>query len=93
MIQYHKQSSIWRGIKVGLQTCALDVNWIVGRHSKLSFWNDNWLEGRSLSSMYQIPQNLQYTKNYSVGRFISGGEWQLPENFDEEYREIWEKNN
>lgn len=39
-ITYYISSSIWRGIRLGLLTMALDIRWIIGRKSKQSFWND-----------------------------------------------------
>lgn len=30
-ISYYSSSSIWKGVKSGLQMVALDINWLVGR--------------------------------------------------------------
>lgn len=35
MITYNRSSSIWKCIKTGLQTVALDISWIGGKKTKM----------------------------------------------------------
>lgn len=89
-IQYHKSSLIWRGIRHGLQQTSLYISWIIGRRSSLSMWMDSWLEGQSLSLILQIPQNLEYTQNSSIGYFIQYGVWNLLEQLKDQ-NEVYQK--
>lgn len=54
-------SSIWKGLKIGLQQIYNDVIWMVGRKLKRSFWFNRWLNGESVHSLMQIPQSLLYS--------------------------------
>lgn len=69
----------------------MDINWIVGRQSSQSLWNDSWLEGKSLSSMVRMPENFEHTRDYTVGEIIQGGEWLLAEQFRDEHHGVWQQ--
>ncbi|KAL5726152.1 hypothetical protein ACHQM5_009220 [Ranunculus cassubicifolius] len=40
-IRYHKSSSIWKGIRVGLSTIGMDIAWSIGSNSECNFWFDS----------------------------------------------------
>lgn len=80
-VSYYLSSSIWKGIRLGLLTVALDIKWIMGRNSKQSFWKDYWLNGRKLSLFINIPTYLSQIKDYSIGDFQRDGMWNLPDQF------------
>lgn len=76
IINYHRSSSICGGIKVGLLLVTLDVQWIIGRQSKISWWK-NWLNGRSLESLIHMPLELKFTEYFTISQIIHDGCWAI----------------
>lgn len=66
-----------------------DIIWLVGRRSNLSLWSDNWVNGKTLASMFQMPTTMRYTKQHIVMTFIADGKWTLPPEFAELLRDLW----
>lgn len=80
-IAYYRSSSVWGGIRKGLELIRLDVKWSIGTNSQLSLWNDVWLNGRSLwSFLHRLPE-LGFTADCKVSNFISDNAWALPDIF------------
>lgn len=87
-LQYYKSSSIWNGIKAGLSIIALDTEVILYRDSNASLWQGNCVHGRSLSSILTIPNELKFTRDFSVSRFLDNSIWSIPGYFSNALAEI-----
>ena len=47
--------SIWLCLRDNYNLLLVEFRWIIGRHSFVHFWLDNWL-GKSIVNMFNIPQ-------------------------------------
>lgn len=45
----------------------------------MSLWEDQWLNGRSLSSFMSIPQELLFMENFEVSEIMVNGSWSIPQ--------------
>ena len=52
-LQWHK-SSIWGALKSHLQSLISESIWVIGRHSKVRFWLDNWLGSPLIDSIHEM---------------------------------------
>lgn len=87
-IMYHKSSSIWKGIKEGLQLMAQDTQVVFGQKSNSKIWYDNWYGGGRLIDAVEIPVELEYTRNLNIAEFIEAGSWKIHEEFENKLPDI-----
>ena len=51
------------------------IGWNVGSNSKLKFWSDNWVKGKSVRELIQGPLR-QVEQVIIIEEMRRGGEWQ-----------------
>ena len=59
-------SSVWPGLKLHYTPLMIESRWLVGRHSKVRFWMDNWL-GDPLIDLVEDRSSLQPPLDFVVG--------------------------
>ncbi|KAK0584291.1 hypothetical protein LWI29_010574 [Acer saccharum] len=63
-------SSVWPGLKLHYTPLMIESRWLVGRHSKVRFWMDNWL-GDPLINLVEDRSSLQPPLDSVVGDIYS----------------------
>lgn len=74
-------SSVWKGIKEGLQNVSQDTQVVFGRLSKSKLWYGNWYHGERLIDTMEIPENLEFSRHHTVADFMEQGQWRINEVF------------
>ncbi|KAL8537668.1 hypothetical protein ACS0TY_012702 [Phlomoides rotata] len=62
-------SSVWRGVHNHVHHILKDARWILGRHSSVNFWLDNWL-GYSIADRRGIPNFVRDYVDFSVADYF-----------------------
>ncbi|KAL8472997.1 hypothetical protein ACS0TY_030000 [Phlomoides rotata] len=73
-------SSVWRGVFNQTVRILKDARWILGKHSSVNFWLDNWL-GYTLADRLGIPHFVREFLDYSVANYYFNGAWHLDDFF------------
>ncbi|KAL8555579.1 hypothetical protein ACS0TY_003398 [Phlomoides rotata] len=77
---YGSQSSIWPGIRRHLGRLEDGSRWIVGKFSKINFWNDNWL-GYTISEKIGIPHFFADGLMSTIKDYFFDGLWHFDQDF------------
>lgn len=77
-IEYYKSSAIWGGVYVAFLKLLFDITWNIGKNSKISFSNENWIGSGPFIDIFPIPREFWYTRNISFGDFVQDGKLVLP---------------
>lgn len=64
----------WKVIKQGFLVFMKGIGWNVGSNSKLSFWSDNWVKGKSVKELIQGPIH-QSEQDVTIEDVRQGGKW------------------
>lgn len=91
LIKHYKSSSIWPGIKEGLNLLLPDTCYLLGYYSDCSFWNDLWLEGEKTTDIVVVPQQWRLVENYTIKDMRQHGRWKLPEFLKLQYPNVEQK--
>lgn len=71
LISYHKQSTIWPGLKWIMDDVTDNSRWIVGDGENISVWYDAWIKEKSLSTLFPWSEYMKLHKNQKVGSLIT----------------------
>lgn len=74
--------SLWKKIGESRDKFLQCINREVGRGDRLSFWKDNWMEGRSLKYQFPLIYSIAQSKDSIICNCFDGelreeGEWQV----------------
>lgn len=64
-----------------------ESRWLIGRHSKVKFWTDNWL-GSPLIDSISSPIDFDPPLESVVGDLFSDSSWLLPPAFKDRFSAI-----
>ena len=67
-------SPCWTVVKTGFPTFVDGIFWSVGRRSKLKFWEDKWVKGKSVRELITGPlpdEELHLT----IAEMFQGDQW------------------
>ena len=78
---------IWRGIKSHILQLHEESIWMIGRHSKVRFWVDNWL-GSPLIEFVSGDVSLDPPNDSLVGEFVDQQVCRLPEAFCSQFPSV-----
>ncbi|XP_026442768.1 uncharacterized protein LOC113342426 [Papaver somniferum] len=78
-IKYHKQSTIWPGIKWVISEVQEGSIWIVGDGKDISVWSDKWIKDYSIIERHSKDEYIMQNKLMKVKDLIYNGEWCIPE--------------
>ncbi|KAK2649697.1 hypothetical protein Ddye_017186 [Dipteronia dyeriana] len=67
---WYVASSVWSGLKLHYTPLMIESRWLVGGHSKVRFWSDNWL-GYPLIDLVENRSSLQPPLDSVVGDIYS----------------------
>ena len=76
----HIFSSVWSSIKGCYEDIRANSQWLIGKHSSLHFWNDNWL-GSSISDQLGIPISLRKKLTAKISDFYVDDRWHFSDGF------------
>ncbi|XP_026384787.1 uncharacterized protein LOC113280367 [Papaver somniferum] len=77
-ITYHKQSSIWTGMKWVMSEVKIHSRWIICDGEDISVWNDAWIKEKALSNLFPENDYIQLHKNQKISSLIINNEWNIP---------------
>nr|POE65570.1 putative ribonuclease h protein [Quercus suber] len=63
-----------KAVKKGFPTFVEGICWSVGRGSKLKFWEDKWVKGKSLKELMARPLWVEEL-NLTIAEVFQGGHW------------------
>ncbi|KAF6164133.1 hypothetical protein GIB67_017717 [Kingdonia uniflora] len=77
-IKYHKNFSVWPGIKFAEPINKSFIRWIIGNVKKIDFWKDTWATCTSLREHIDLPINQWKECTAKVSDFINPDGWKFP---------------
>lgn len=80
-------SSIRPGLHDHIGTINAKTRWLIGEHSNINFWSDNWLACH-LCDKLQILPNISSQLHCSVGDYFFDGLWHFTTHFYTRHPEI-----
>ncbi|KAK2654916.1 hypothetical protein Ddye_007968 [Dipteronia dyeriana] len=85
---WYVASSVWPGLKLHYTPVMIESIWLVGRHSNVRFWSDNWL-GYPLIDLVKNRSSLQPPLDSIVGDIYSDAAgWNTLTSFKASYPDI-----
>lgn len=77
-IKYHKQSTIWHGLKWVISEVQEGSRWIVGDGENISVWKDKWVKEYALIERHPEDEYIIQHRTMRVKDLIHNGEWCVP---------------
>lgn len=71
---FRRCSLVWSGIHPHASRIHDGSFWLIGQHSTVGFWTDNWL-GYRLVDRLGMPEELRPKLTTSVGDYFVDGTW------------------
>ncbi|KAL8456445.1 hypothetical protein ACS0TY_034597 [Phlomoides rotata] len=75
-ISQYLTSLVWHGVREHSIHILKEARWILGKHSSVNFWLDNWL-GYTIADRLGIPCFVREFLNYSVADYFFDDSWHL----------------
>ncbi|CAI8593585.1 unnamed protein product [Vicia faba] len=76
-IKHHIPSSIWKGIKPGLNTINSQSIWILGGGKSINFWGDSWCGSLLVSELDSNSLPPNFNLNAKVCDFCNSNSWNI----------------
>ncbi|KAF6167641.1 hypothetical protein GIB67_031224 [Kingdonia uniflora] len=70
-IRYHKISTLWAGIKIGVALSKTYIGWPIGDGTKIDFWKDTWAIDIPLIEYIDLPTHMWKKCKAKLSNFIN----------------------